>query len=147
VRTGATLTLTGATGPANSFGVVVVNVGSQLVAPYALDVVFPGIGPACVGQIAPGALATIGTTTGTTGGYTLSYNIPNNPSLNDLWVAHQALLIDVFAPASVVTSNAVDVQIGIKPRSSIIAAQGPPATTTTGTLNANYCPVAFFRFQ
>lgn len=146
-RVGGSLTLTGATGPANSFAIVVINVGSRLVAPYSLAGVFAGIAATCRGQIDLGQLATIGIGTGTTGGFTLSYNIPNTPSLNDLWLSHQSLLLDVFAPGGAVTSNGVEVQVGIRPRTTIVAAQGPPATTTTGSLNTNYCPVAFFRHQ
>ncbi len=147
VRVGASLTLTGATGPANSFGIVVLNLGGRLVAPYPLDGIFPGIAATCRGQIDVGQLATIGTGTNTIGGFTLSYNIPNTPVLNDLWLSHQAVLLDVFAPGSVVTSNGAEVQVGIRPRTTIVGAQGPPATTTTGSLNTNYCPVAFFRHQ
>ena len=43
------------------------------------------------------------------------------------------------------TSNGVEVQVGIRPRSSIVAVQGVP-TTATGAVNANYAPVAFFRW-
>jgi hypothetical protein len=147
VRTGQTLTLTGSTGPANSFGVVAIDVGGRLVTPFPLGAVFGGIAPACTGQLLPANLATLGAATSTNGGFTASYTIPNVPALNDLWVAHQALLLDAFAPGSLVVSNGVEVQIGIKPRSSIVAAQGLPSQLTTGTLNANYCPVAFFTWQ
>jgi hypothetical protein len=147
VRTGAYLYVDGASGPANSFAVIAVSVGSQLVTPYPLGAVFGGINPTCTGQLAIGNLATIGVLTGTTGTLSTSYLVPNNPALNDLWISHQALLLDAFSPAGLVVSNGTSVQIGIRPRSSIISAQGPPATTTTGTNNTNYCPVAFFRWQ
>jgi hypothetical protein len=146
-RIGQTLTLTGTTGPANSFGVIAIDVGGRLAAPFPLDVVFGGIAPTCTGQLLPVNLATLGAATTTTGGFTASYAIPNVPALNDLWVAHQALLIDVFAPGGLVVSNGVEVQIGIRPRTSIVAAQGLPSQLTTGTLNANYAPVAFFTWQ
>jgi hypothetical protein len=147
VRTGATLTLTGATGPANSFALLIVNVGNRLVAPYALDIVFPGISPLCTGQIAPGSFATLGAGTTSSGGFTFSYAVPNHAALNDLWLSHQALLLDAFTPGGFATSNGVEVQVGIRPRSSIVAAQGLPATLTTGSVNANYAPVAYFTWQ
>lgn len=147
VRTGASLTLTGATGPANSFALLIVNVGSRIATPYPLDVVFGGISPLCMGQIAPGSFATLGTGTSASGGFTFSYAIPNNPAFNDLWLSHQALLLDAFAPAGIVVSNGVEVQVGIKPRAAAVSAQGLPTTTTTGSLQANYCPVTFFVWQ
>ncbi|MCU0867598.1 MAG: hypothetical protein MUC36_27770 [Planctomycetes bacterium] len=145
VRIGASLSLTGTQGPANSFALVVVNVGGRLVPPYALDALFPGIAPTCRGQLAPGALATLGVGTTTAGNFNSSYAVPNSTALNDLWLSRQAVLLDAFAPGGAVTSNGVEVQVGIRPRSSILAAQGVP-TTTTGTLNANYAPVALFRW-
>lgn len=145
VRIGASLQLTGTQGPANSFALAVINVGGRIVSPYALDVVFPGIAPGCTGQLALGSLATLGVGTTSTGGFNFSYAVPNSVALNDLWLSHQAVLLDAFAPGGAVTSNGVEVQVGIRPRSSIVAVQGVP-TTATGTLNANYAPVAFFRW-
>ncbi len=147
VRTGASVSLTGASAPANSFAVVAVSVGSQLVTPYALDIVFAGIAPTCTGQLAIGNLSTLGSTTSSSGGFAAGYQVPNNPLLNDLWLSHQALVLDFFSPGGIVTSNGASVQVGILPRASMLAAQGPPATTTTGVINTNYCPVAFFRWQ
>jgi hypothetical protein len=147
VRTGQTLTLTGTKGPANSFGIVIVDVGGRLAPPLPLDLIFAGVSPTCTAQLVPASLATIGAATTTNGGFTASYAIPNNPALNDLWLAHQALLLDVFAPGGLVVSNGAEVQVGIRPRSSIVAAQGLPSTLVTGTLTANYCPVAFFTWQ
>jgi hypothetical protein len=147
VRIGTSLTLSGTGNPANSFGIVVVNVGGRLTAPYALDGILAGIAPTCRGQIAPGELATLASNTTSTGGLTLSYAIPNNPALNDLWLSHQALLLDAFATGGAVVSNGVEVQVGIRPRTTVLAAQGPPTTVTTGVLQLNYCPVAFFRYQ
>jgi hypothetical protein len=146
VRIGATLNLTGTAGPANSFALAVISIGNRLVTPYPLDAVFPGIAPTCLGQLAPGTLATLGVGTSATGGFTFSYAVPNQVALNDLWLSHQAVLLDAFAPGGVAVSNGVEVQVGIRPRASIVAAQGPP-TVTTGTLNANYAPVAFFTWQ
>jgi hypothetical protein len=146
VRVGSSTTLTGATGPANTAGVLAIAVGSQLVAPYALDPVFVGIAPTCRGQLAPLDLVLATVTTSSSGGFSLAYNVPNVPALNDLWLSHQALLLDAFAPGGIVVSNGVQVQVGIRPRTTVIAAQGPP-TVATGTLNVNYAPVAFFSWQ
>jgi hypothetical protein len=147
VRVGATLQLTGTNGPANSFGVIAIDVGGRLAAPFPLGAVFGGIAPGCTGQVLPTNLATLGAATTASGGFTASYAVPNVPALNDLWIAHQALLIDVFAPGGLVVSNGVEVQVGIRPRSSIVAAQGLPSQLTTGSLNTSYCPVAFFGWQ
>jgi hypothetical protein len=147
VRVGASLSLTGTNGPANSFGVIAIDVGGRLTTPFPLATVFGGVAPTCTGQILPTNLATIGAATFTTGSFSASYSIPNNPALDNLWIAHQALLLDVFAPGGLVVSNGVEVQVGIKPRSSIVAAQGLPNVVTSGSLNANYCPVAFFTWQ
>ena len=147
VRIGASLSLTGASAPANSVAVIAISIGNQLVTPYPLDSVFGGIAPSCTGQLAIGNLATISVGTSTSGAFSSSYTVPNNPALNDLWVSHQALVLDFFSPGGIVVSNGAAVQVGIQPRASILAAQGPPATTTSGSLNTNYCPVAFFRWQ
>ena len=147
VRTGQTLTLTGTSGPANSFGIVIVDAGGRLTPPLPLDLIFGGVSPTCTAQVAPTSLVTLGAATSASGGLTASYAIPNNPALNDLWLAHQALLLDVFAPGGLVVSNGVEVQLGIRPRASIVAAQGLPNVVTTGTLNTNYAPVAFFTWQ
>ncbi|MBL8754219.1 MAG: hypothetical protein JNK15_13035 [Planctomycetes bacterium] len=147
VRIGSNLSLTGTAGPANSFALLVVAVGSPLVTPYPLDLVFPGIAPSCTGQLALGSLATLGVGTTATGGFTFSYPVPNQVALNDLWLAHQAVLLDAFAPGSVVVSNGVAVQVGIKPRTTVLAAQGLPTVVSTGTTNLNYAPVAFFGWQ
>ncbi|HZN37500.1 MAG TPA: hypothetical protein VFD82_01785 [Planctomycetota bacterium] len=146
VRTGQYVYLNGNNGPANSFALVAVSVGTQLVTPYPLSAVFPGIQASCTGQLDLTSLATIGVGTSTSGSFSPYYSVPNNPVFNDLWLSHQALVLDVFSPGSVVTSNGVAVQVGIAPRSSILYASGLPSTTTTGTVSANYCPVAFFRW-
>ncbi len=44
-------------------------------------------------------------------------------------------------------SNGAEVQIGVRPRASVVAAQGPPGSVTTGLINLNYCPVSCFRYQ
>jgi hypothetical protein len=147
VRIGASLSLTGSTGPANSVALMVISLGNRLATPFPLDLVFAGAAPTCTGQLVPGSLSTLLAVTSTTGGSTFSYPIPNQAALNDLWLSHQLLLLDAFAPGGVVVSNGTEVQIGIRPRTTIVAAQGPPATVTTGALQANYCPVAFFTWQ
>jgi hypothetical protein len=146
VRIGSSLTVTLANAPANSFAFVAVQLGGQLVAPFALDALIPGIAAACRGQVAPGALTTLSGVTSSAGGLSLSYAIPNSPSLNDLTLPHQAVLFDFFAPGGLVVSNGAQVQVGIRPRTSVVSAQGP-ANVATGTLQTNYCPVAFFRYQ
>lgn len=147
VRVGAALNLTGSSGPANTIAILAIDVGGRLSAPWPLSLVFPGTGATCTGQILGSTLATIVGTTTASGGSTFSYAVPNNPALNDLWLAHQELLLDAFAPGGIVVSNGVEVQVGIRPRTAIVAAQGPPTTVTTGALNVNYCPVAFFTWQ
>jgi len=146
VRTGGYVYLNGANSPANSFAVIAVGVGTQLVSPYPLGVLFPGIQASCTGQMDLTNLATIGVGTSAQGSFSPYYQVPNNPVFNDLWLSHQAIVLDVFSPASIVTSNGVALQVGILPRSSILYANGLPSTTTTGTVSANYCPVAFFRW-
>ena len=146
VRVGSSTTLTGATGPANTAGVLAIAVGSELVPSYPLDALFVGIAPTCRGQMAQFDLVLATVTTSSSGSFSLAYTVPNVPALNDLWLSHQALLLDAFAPGGVVVSNGVQVQIGIRPRTTVIAAQGPP-TVVTGSLNVNYAPVAFFGWQ
>lgn len=61
--------------------------------------------------------------------------------------ASLAIRFDFFAPGGVALSNGAEVPIGVRPRASIVAAQGPPASVTTGRINLNYCPVSCFRYQ
>jgi hypothetical protein len=146
VRTGQSVYLNGTNGPSNSFAIVAVSVGYQLVTPYPLGALFGGIQASCTGQLDLSSLATIGVGTSTSGGFSPYYTVPNNPVFNDLWLSHQALVLDVFSPGGIVTSNGVAVQVGIAPRSSILYATGLPTLTPTGQVSANYCPVAFFRW-
>jgi hypothetical protein len=116
------------------------------VSPYPLGVLFPGIQASCTGQMDLTNLATIGVGTSAQGSFSPYYQVPNNPVFNDLWLSHQAIVLDVFSPASIVTSNGVALQVGILPRSVDPLRDRPAATTTTGTVTRNYCPVAFFRW-
>lgn len=147
VRTGATLSASLSQAPGNSFAVIAVQAGGRLVTPFALSPFLPGINPACMGQINQAGITTLsGISTGS-GTLNVSYAVPNIPSLNDLFLAHQAILFDFFAPGGVAVSNGAEVQVGIRPRASIVATQGPPSSVTTGSLSQNYCPVSFFRYQ
>ncbi len=133
-------------GPANTTVVLAITVDSQRVAPYALDPVFVGIAPTCRGQLAPLDLVLATVTTSSSGGFPLGHTVPNVLALNDLWLSHQALPLAALAPGGIVVSNGVQVQVGIRPRTTVIAAQGPP-TVATGTRNGSYAPVAFFGWQ
>ena len=147
VRTGATLTASIARAPGNSFAVIAIEPGGRLATPFALSPFVAGIHPLCTGQLSLGSLTTLsGITTGS-GTFTTSYTVPNLPALNDLFLPHQAILFDFFAPGGVAVSNGAEVQVGIRPRASVVATQGPPTSVTTGSLSQNYCPVSFFRYQ
>ncbi|MCB9876577.1 MAG: hypothetical protein H6835_03155 [Planctomycetes bacterium] len=147
VRVGQPLQLSATGCPANSVAVVFLTVGAELLPnPFPLSLVLPGTAPACSGWLAPGQLAMLTANTTASGGMSLSYTVPNDELLNDLFISHQALLLDFFAPGGVVSSNGVQVQVGIKPRASVLAVQGPPSSPTGG-LTQNYCPVTFFAWQ
>jgi hypothetical protein len=133
--------------PANSLSVMAINVGAQLATPYSLQSVVPGIAPACTGQVSLAGTAALTTFSGTSGYASWSFLVPNNVNLNDVFVSTQCAIFDFFAPGGVVTSNGAQLQIGIAPRSSMVYAQGPPATTATGSAYPRYCPVAFFEYQ
>ena len=125
---------------------IAIGVGSQGVAAHGLDPVFVGIAPTCHSHLAPLDLVPATVTTAGSGGFLLGYTVPNVLALNDLWLSHQALPLAALAPGGIVVSNGVQVQVGIRPRTTVIAAQGPP-TVATGTRNGNYAPVAFFGWQ
>lgn len=61
---------------ANTTGVLAIAVGSQRVAPYALDPVFVGIAPTCLGQLAPLDLALATVTPSSSGGCSLGHTAP-----------------------------------------------------------------------
>jgi hypothetical protein len=147
VRVGSSLSVTLSTAPANSFAAIVVQPGGRLQTPFSLAPFVSGISPTCLGQVTPAGISTLSGVTSGQGGLSLTYSIPNIPALNDLFLPHQALVFDFFAPGGLVVSNGAEVQIGQKPQAALVAAQGPPSTTTTGSLTANYCPVSFFRYQ
>jgi hypothetical protein len=135
------------TGPGNSPGLLALSLGSTLLPPYPLTAVFAGINPACTGQISPLNIATLSATTGGTGSASWSFLIPNNPAFADFYITGQALFLDFFAPGGIVVSNGAQVLTGARPRSTILTAAGAPTVVTTGALNVNYCPVAFFEHQ
>lgn len=70
--------------------------------------------------------------------------VPNVRGLNDLIVANQCAILDLFAPGGVVVSNGEQVQLGIDPAISIVYAQGS-ATATTGSVWRNYGVVTLFQ--
>lgn len=132
------------TAPAVSPCVLAITVGEELVAPYPLTAVFPGIAAACTGQLSPLTLTTLGgTTTGSgTGGW--SFYIPNNVVFSGLPIAAQGLFLDFFSPGGLVVSNGAQVTLGTNPRATAVYANAPPTTATNGGILRNYCPVTFF---
>jgi hypothetical protein len=148
VRTGGQFFASISSAPSNSLGVLVLAVGSPLVAPYSLQPFVPGIASACQGQVpAAGALTLTGITS-TSGSLSFLFNVPNQRiPYNDTIVGCQAALFDLFAPGGLVVSNGSQVQIGILPQSSIVWGSGPPGSVTTGFSSPRYCPVAFFGWQ
>jgi hypothetical protein len=148
VQTNAWFTANVSAAPANSLAILVMSVGSQLVAPYGLQALVPGIDPSCTGQVSVAGAATVTAVTNSAGALQSYFLVPNFPSLyNDLFISCQGAFFDFFAPGGVVVSNGSQVQIGIPPRTRIIYAQGPPSTTASGSVFNNYCPVAFFEHQ
>ena len=133
--------------PANSLSVLVLSLGGQLATPFSLQSAVPGIAPSCMGQVTLAGAQTLTTFTNSGGAFYSSFYLPNTVLLNDLYISSQAAFFDFFAPGGVVVSNGAQVQVGIPPRSTTIYAQGPPATTTTGSVSTYYCPVAFFEYQ
>jgi hypothetical protein len=148
VRTGSSFSATIASGPGNSFAVLLLAIGSPLVQPFSLQPFVAGIAPACQGQIPVlGASSMTGFTSGT-GAATFTLNIPNQRvPYNDLIVGSQAAFFDLFAPGGLVVSNGAQVQIGIQPQTTVVWGSGPPSAVTTGSQNLRYCPVALFGWQ
>lgn len=146
-RPGLSFSANLAQGPGNAPGILIVSVGSGLVQPYPLSIVFGGINPACTGQVDPLNIATLGGTTSSGGSDSWSFPIPNNPVFADYLISAQALFLDFFAPGGLVVSNGAQVLTGSAPRTAIVAASGAPTTVNTGTKSNNYCPVAFFEHQ
>ncbi|MCA8949310.1 MAG: hypothetical protein KDE27_07395 [Planctomycetes bacterium] len=133
--------------PGSSFAVLVIVPGGQLQTPVSLQSLLPGVQASCTGQVnLAGALSLTGVT-GSTGVKSWSFAIPNNPSFNDFDWASQALIFDFFAPGGAVVSNGAHVLTGVRPRTAIVSASGPPQLATTGSVQRNYCPVPFFVHQ
>lgn len=147
VRTGAYYTAYIAQAPTNAFCVNVLNIGGALTSPFSLAPYVAGVAPACMGQVSLAGAQTLTTITDNGGNAYLQFLIPNNILLNDVQISAQSAFFDFFAPGGVVVSNGAQVQIGVSPRSGLLYAQGPPSTTATGSVAANYCPVAFFGYQ
>ena len=147
VRPGLSFSASIATGPANSPGLLAINLGTGLYPAFPLTGVFGGISPTCTGQVDPLNLATINGTTGAGGTTSWSFPIPNNPAFADYLIYAQALFLDFFAPGGLVVSNGAQVLTGAAPRTAIVAVAGAPTTVTTGSKSNNYCPVAFFEHQ
>jgi hypothetical protein len=148
LRPGLSYSTSATAGPGNSFSILLVAPGAQLLAPYSLQPYLAGISPACLGQVPlvnPGQLTGV---TSAAGALSWSFPVPNNTALyGDLFVAGQAAFFDFFSPGGLVVSNGTQVKIGVQPRTSILYGAGPPATVTTGAVSRNYCPVAFFEYQ
>lgn len=144
-RIGASVSASLASGPANSFVMLAIQPG-ELAAPYSLSSWVAGIDAECTGQIGLGTVSTLAGATNTSGGATFSYAIPNNLAFRGLTLAHQSICFDFFAPGGMAVSNGVAMRLGQRPMASSLAVQGP-VSATTGTLNAHYCPVAYFVWQ
>jgi hypothetical protein len=137
-----------ATGPGSSVSVLLFDVGHQLQTPFSLAPMVAGIAPTCQGQITVLNALTLTAVSSSAGSASWAFAIPNRRiPYNDTFVTCQCACFDFFAPGGVVVSNAAQVQIGILPQSAILFGAGPPATTTTGSVSVNYCPVAFFQYQ
>lgn len=146
-RPGISYTTTMSTGPANSPGLLAINLGTTLPTPYPLSPVFAGINPACTGQVDPVGITTLGGTSGGSGTATWSFTIPNNPAFAKFNITAQALFLDFFAPGGLVVSNGSQVLTGLRPLTSTVAGSGAPTTITTGTVTQFYAPVAFFTYN
>jgi hypothetical protein len=147
VRPGQTYSTSCSSAPGSSFGYLLIAPGQQLVAPFSLQSLVPGIAPACTGQVGLGGVIQLSGVTGTTGSINWSFAIPNTTAFNDFYWASQGAFFDFFAPGGVVVSNGAELKTGVNPRSSILAGNGPPLSLTTGSVSRNYCPVAFFVHQ
>jgi hypothetical protein len=147
VRPGQSYSTSCTLGPGSSFAILMIVPGGTLQTPFSLQSMVPGIQPTCLGQVSLAGLLQLTGVTGTTGTISWSFPIPNNPAYADFNWASQAAFFDFFAPGGVVVSNGAHVLTGALPRTTIIAGNGPPATTLTGTANRNYNPITFFEHQ
>ncbi|MCA8954278.1 MAG: hypothetical protein KDE27_32520 [Planctomycetes bacterium] len=147
MRPGSNYSTTLASAPQSAFAVLSIVPGAQLVAPYSLQNLVPGIAPTCTGQIPlVGNLPLTGLTSAS-GAKTWTFAIPNDPSFADFRFASQAAVFDFFAPGGAVVSPGGEVTVGVSPRCSVVVGVGPPITTPSGTVTRNYCPVTFFTHQ
>jgi hypothetical protein len=143
-RPGQNYTCAMSSGPANSVGVLALDLGHPLTAPYALGPVFPGIAPACQGQLQPGALALLNAASSGSGSANWSFPIPNDNAFAKYTISSQALFLDFFAPGGMVVSRGAEVLTGLRPRCTVISAAGVPTVVLSGAISQFYCPVTFF---
>ncbi|MFK7739041.1 MAG: hypothetical protein AB8H80_01865 [Planctomycetota bacterium] len=134
-------------GPTNAPAFLAVALGSGVAQPYSLAPIFPGISSACQGQLDPLGIAVLSGSTGNSGAESWSFPIPNLPQFSKFDISSQAIFLDFFSPGTVVVSNAGSVLTGLRPRTTIIAANGVPTTVTSGSRSLHYAPVAFFEHQ
>jgi hypothetical protein len=134
-------------GPGASFAVLLLATHTQLLPPYSLQALVPGIDPGCLGQVPLTNPTLLTGFTSSSGNAAWSFPIPNNVALfGHVEVTSQAVMLDFFAPGGMVVSNGVQVRTGIRPRTTILYASGQPGSLTTGSLNVYYCPVALFDY-
>jgi hypothetical protein len=144
VRPGLYFNATMTSGPAASPGLIALNIGAPMAAPFPLTAAFGGINPACTGQVSPAGLYTFGATAGTSGYANWSFLIPNNLVFANVPISAQCLFLDFFSPGGLVVSNGAQVTTGTNPRASACYVNGPPTTSLVGSVALNYCPVTFF---
>lgn len=147
MRPGQAVSMNVTSAPGNSFGILLVSPGQQLVPAFSLQSMVPGIGAACSGQVSLNGLITLSGVSSTSGSRSWSWTVPNSITWNGFYWSAQAAFFDFFAPGGIVTSRGAQVQVGTQPRCAIVAASGPPANITTGSVSRNYCPVTFFQHQ
>lgn len=131
------------TGPTVSPCALALNLGSPLATPYPLTSLFAGISPACTGQV-PAPFSAFSNTTGGGGTASWGFLIPNNIAFSGMVISGQALFLDFFSPGGVVVSNGRQVTLGTNPRGTIVYANQPPTSATSGSISRNYVPVTFF---
>ncbi len=147
VRPGLSYSTSVTSAPGSSFGVLVMKPGANLVTPYSLQSFLPGIDPTCTGQIDITNALTLTGISSSSGARNWSFVIPNDPTFNDFDWASQAVFFDFFAPGGAIVSNGAHVLTGVRPRTSILRASGPPQFATTGSVQRNYNPITLFVHQ
>ncbi|MCA8977595.1 MAG: hypothetical protein KDC98_22920 [Planctomycetes bacterium] len=133
--------------PSSSFGLLILDFGNRLQTPFSLQSLVPGIQPSCMGQISLAGPSSLPGLTNTSGSKNWSFIIPNNAAFIDYDISCQAAFFDFFVPGGAIVSNGAHVLVASRPRTSILAASGPPAVVTTGSVSQYYHPVAFFAHQ